>query len=92
MTTTENWNAEQMDWYNSRPQVIQKAIDQFDPTRCYRLKQTNGHYHLRSFLEPEKESDPVGVTIAHLPDSYLPGFSVFGLTTDDLVLCGCRDN
>jgi len=94
----DDWTAEMRNWYNSRPPVIQEAMREFRPDTCYKLKDTRGHYHLRSYIEPESEGYSVGITVCHLEDSWgcdpltRTTIEVFDLTTDDLIHCGCKDN
>jgi hypothetical protein len=76
-------------WANTRPPVIRDAV-LAHPPGCYRLKSCGGHYLLHSYSEPDPPEYPtVTVTVYHGRDSNRPGFSVFGISVDDLEWCGC---
>lgn len=81
------------DWIAERPPAIRAVAELWPPTTCYRMDDNPGHYAIVSY----QETQPVTVTIRHLPDSYgynnaaAPGvvFSVFGIEPETLTPCGC---
>lgn len=73
-------------WINKRPPHVQRVIRKHPPTTCYKGKK-RGHYIIYSY--DEYTDGAIKVKVHHLGDSFLPGFSVFGVRLSDLVPCGC---
>lgn len=53
----------QTDWYQERPEVIQKAIDIIPPTELYRFKDSQKECQIIGYTEPKKGSNPEDVTL-----------------------------
>lgn len=81
-----DWTA----WLAGRPDAVRAVAEKFDPTMCYRNPaHKRGHYRLYSVEEPKDAGAPITISMAHLDDSFLPSFRVFGLDPNDFELCGC---
>ncbi len=74
-------------WLATRPANVRKVAKNFNPLKCYRAKDNDGHYALVSF--EENGDGTVTLKIAHGSDSYFPGTMVFGVHPENLVLCDC---
>lgn len=80
------------DWIESRPlrikEVAQKLIT--SDNSCLRsTKYKNNHYRLYSIGETKKIPFKIVVSLVHGNDSFLPGFRVFGVDPEDLIVCNC---
>jgi hypothetical protein len=75
------------DWVSQRPPHVRAVAERFFPWKCYRLKDTRGHYVVLSFSE--NDEGRVTLRLAHGLDSSLPGVQVFGIDPADVAECGC---
>lgn len=77
-------------WISERPVEVRKVIERLPPNKCCRstAEGVRGHYRLYSYDESE---DGITVKILHLYDSFLPGVLVFGVSPNDLEVCGCQN-
>jgi len=86
-TTEEKFTDEQLAWIASRPKKVQAVISKCPPNTCYRGADGNGHYALYSY--EENKSGKVSMKVVHGKDSFMAGFTVVGMSPDDIVKCGC---
>lgn len=52
-----------MDWYKTRPKVIQDAIDKLPPIKLYRIKDIGKQCQVYSYSEPNDKNKEVTVTV-----------------------------
>jgi hypothetical protein len=86
------------DWVAALPEAVREVALRFPMTSCVRMRDNHGHYRVIAYANPKHTPEmliaglppgPVLMTLAHGRDSYLPGLGVFGITADELELCGC---
>lgn len=82
------WDA----WVAERLPAVRAIAEKFPPWVCLRGTngRENGHYLVLAYEEP-KDDGPITLKIAHGADSFMPGFSVFGVPAEDLTPCGCGE-
>lgn len=84
------------DWYNTRPEVIQQAINKLPPIGIYQFKDSKKQCYIYSYEEPESgKLEDVTVTVQKIGKGgpmdamgmgALDTNGVFGVKLDDLEL------
>jgi len=71
-------------WLEGRPAVIQEIGREYPGWQCYHTAdRPDGHYRIYAYTERGT------LELQHGRDSFLPGITVFGVSPDELVVCGC---
>lgn len=80
---------QQYDWYKSRPEIIQQAIDKLPPIQLYKIKSSGYQCYIISFEEPHSSLlEDVTCTVQKTGiGSLFPSLNqnrVFGISLTDL--------
>lgn len=71
-------------WADKLPPAAREVALRLRPNTCYRSTENPGHYVIYSV------SNEGTVKLIHGADSYMPGFSVFGVDPQTLTECDCK--
>lgn len=53
----------QTEWYQERPEIIQKAIDTLPPTELYQFKDSKKQCHIIGYTEPNEQNSEVTLIV-----------------------------